>query len=203
MLDVAFSRRMCCSRVPSASRSAGFALGVLGDADQPARHLALERVPGGEKGGVRAAESQRHAEALGRAHRDVRAEFPRRAQQRQREQVGRRDAEGPGRVRAGEEPRIIVDRAGGVRILHEHAEAAGAGREGAVVADHDPDSERLGPGPHDLDRLRVADARRRRIRRGPRLRRPASAGGTSSSPRPRRCPRRASRRWRSPARSGR
>ena len=41
MLLVAFSRRMCCSRVCSASRYAGCAVGVHGHADQPAGQLPL------------------------------------------------------------------------------------------------------------------------------------------------------------------
>ena len=46
MLEVAFSRRMCCSRVCSASRSAGWPAASTRDADQPARHAALEVVAG-------------------------------------------------------------------------------------------------------------------------------------------------------------
>ena len=64
MLEVAFSRRMCCSRVCSARRSGRRAVRVGADADQPARHLAGELVARGEVGGVRAAIAHRHAEAL-------------------------------------------------------------------------------------------------------------------------------------------
>ena len=88
MLVVALSRRMCCSRVCSERRSAGLALGILGDADEAAGHLAFERVARGEERRVRPAEAQRHAEALGVADGDIRAEFAGRLQQREREQVG-------------------------------------------------------------------------------------------------------------------
>ena len=40
MFDVAFSRRMCCSRVCSARRYAGSPLRVDGHADEAARHLS-------------------------------------------------------------------------------------------------------------------------------------------------------------------
>jgi hypothetical protein len=42
MLELAFSRRMCCSRVCSAMRSAGVAARVLRDADDAAGHRAHE-----------------------------------------------------------------------------------------------------------------------------------------------------------------
>ena len=41
MFEVAFSRRMCCSRVCSASRIAGWPAASMRDADQPARHVPL------------------------------------------------------------------------------------------------------------------------------------------------------------------
>ena len=66
----------------------GPAIGVHRDPDQPAGQLALERVADRHVARVRAAEPQRHAEPLGRAHRDVRAHLARRPQQGQRQQVG-------------------------------------------------------------------------------------------------------------------
>ena len=50
--------------------------------------VRLNVVARGQEGRVRAAETHRHAEALGRADDDVGAPFARRRQQRQREQVG-------------------------------------------------------------------------------------------------------------------
>src|SRR5206468_2485527 len=62
-------------------------VGILRDADQPARHLALVLVLGGEEGGMRPAVAHRHPEALRRAEGDVRADLPRRPQQRERARV--------------------------------------------------------------------------------------------------------------------
>ena len=93
MFDVAFSRRMCCSRVCSASRYAGSPLRVDGDADEAAGQRALELVARREEAGVRAAVAHRHAEALRRADHRVGAPFARRREQRQREQVGGDDDE--------------------------------------------------------------------------------------------------------------
>ena len=61
----------------------GPALGVFGHPHQPAGHVALEGVARGKERGMRAAAAQRHAEALGAAHHDVRAELARRREQRQ------------------------------------------------------------------------------------------------------------------------
>ena len=75
MLLVAFSRRICCSRVCSAMRRARLAAAVDRDADDPAGHGALVGVAGGEERGVRPAIAHRHAEALGRAEGDVGAQL--------------------------------------------------------------------------------------------------------------------------------
>ena len=64
MFEVAFSRRMCCSRVASAMRIRRPVVDVHRDADDPARHLADEGMPGGEERRVGSAESERHAEPL-------------------------------------------------------------------------------------------------------------------------------------------
>ena len=55
------------------------AVGVDAHADEAAGHRALEALAHGHEPGVRAAEAQRHAEALGRADDDVRAELAREA----------------------------------------------------------------------------------------------------------------------------
>ena len=51
------------------------ALGIFGNADQTARHLAFERVARGEKGGVRTAVAERHAETLGASQGHIRAKL--------------------------------------------------------------------------------------------------------------------------------
>ena len=122
MLLVAFSRRMCCSRVCSARRKAGLPLGILRNPDQTAGHVALEFVARGKKRGVRAAVAQRHAKALRAADGDVRAEFAGRLDQREREQIrGHRD-ERAGRMGLSDERRVIVNRAERIGILHQRAE---------------------------------------------------------------------------------
>ena len=67
---VGLSRRMCCSRVCIAMRSAA-CRGHPGDTDDAARHGALVGVAGGEEGGVRATVTHGHAKALGRAQHHV------------------------------------------------------------------------------------------------------------------------------------
>jgi len=65
MLEVAFSRRMCCSRVllPGLERHAQspIPLGVDADADDAAGHPALEGVPSRHVGGVGPPVSHGHA----------------------------------------------------------------------------------------------------------------------------------------------
>ena len=79
MFEVAFSRRMCCSRVCRREPVGGVAGGVLRDADEAAGQLALETRAHGHVAGVRTAEAHRNAEALRGADRDIRAELARRA----------------------------------------------------------------------------------------------------------------------------
>ena len=135
----------------------GITLGVLGNADEAAGHLAFEGVFGGEETGMRAAETHGHAEALRGADGDIGAEFSGGAEQGEREQIGGDDGERAGGVGGGEEFLEVVDAAGRVGILHEHAEGGGGGRgEGFVVADDDLDAEGNGAGFDDVDRLRVA-----------------------------------------------
>ena len=105
---------------------------------------------------MRSAEAHRNAEALRGADGHIGAEFARSAQQRKCEQVGRDNAERAGRVGFFKEGGEVVDAAGGVRVLHEHAEDLAGERIRAVVADDDLDVERLGAGADDVDRLRVA-----------------------------------------------
>ena len=80
MLLVALSRRMCCSRVCEREAIAGPPCRVVRNADEPARHVAFVGVARRDVGGVRSAETERHAEALRAADGDVRAEFARRLQ---------------------------------------------------------------------------------------------------------------------------
>ncbi len=58
MFDVAFSRRICCSRVEQRQHEAAAAVGVDGLAAQAARHLAEELFARGEEPDIGAAEGQ-------------------------------------------------------------------------------------------------------------------------------------------------
>ena len=75
--------------------------GVDRDADDAAGHGALVLVAGGEKGRMRAAIAHGHAEALRRADGDVGAEFSRRREERQRQEVGGDDGERAGAMQLG------------------------------------------------------------------------------------------------------
>ena len=79
-------------------------LRIPGHPHQAAWHLALELVPGGQEPRMGASKAQGHPEALGGAHRHIRPEFPRRAQEREGEQVGGDHAKRPGGMGPGEEP---------------------------------------------------------------------------------------------------
>ena len=71
---------------------------------------------------VRSAEAERHAEALRVADGDVRAEFSRRLQQRQRQKIRGDDDQRAGVVRLLNEFSVIENRAVGGGILHQRAE---------------------------------------------------------------------------------
>ena len=88
MLLVAFSRRMCCSRVCKREPERGAALRVDRHADQAAGQRAPVLVAHREVRGVRAAEAERHPEPLRRADHRVGAHLARRRDEREREQVG-------------------------------------------------------------------------------------------------------------------
>ena len=131
------------------------ALGILGNTNEPARHLTLEGVLGGEEAGMRTPEAHRHAEALGGADRDIGAELSRRAQQGEGEQVRRDDGIRARCVGGGEERLEVMDRTRGIRVLHEDPEAGRVRLKGAVIADDDFDAEGFRPGFHDVNRLGV------------------------------------------------
>ena len=199
MLEVALSRRMCCSRVCSARRYAGR---PSASTETPTRRPGRCRSrPGGDGhvAGVRAAVEHRDAEPLRRADDDVGAELAGRLEQGERQQVGRDDGERAALVgRLDDRPRV-EDPAGGAGVLHEHAAEVAVGQPVGEVGDDDLDAHRLGPGADHLDRLRQrvgVDHERARSRC-------AWRGVPGSSPRRPPCPRRAGWRWRSAARSGR
>ena len=94
----------------------GVAVGVAGQADEPAGQLAGELVAHREVAGVRPAEPERHPEALGGADGGVGAELAGRGEQGQRQQVGghgdQRAALVRGRRSAGDRSRTAPDAPG-------------------------------------------------------------------------------------------
>ena len=154
---------------------AGLAVHVAAHANQPARHLALELIPGRQKRRVWSAETWRHAEPLRRADGDIRAEFPGRLQQTQRQRVCREDGERAGRVHLRHERRVVMNAPGRCRVLDEGAEKFAGRRAHAVefdrvvIADDDFNAERPGAGAHHGDRLRVAFLRNEERRAFPAL----------------------------------
>ncbi len=102
-------------------------------------------------------EAHRHTEALGRSHGDIGAEFARRREEREREQVGGGDEQPAGVVNAIGEIGVIVDSAVSRRILNQHAAAAGEIRiEVHHIDDTALNANRLGAGFDDGDGLRMA-----------------------------------------------
>ena len=98
------------------------ALGVLGNANQPAgkdaAHLFLRR----HEGRMRAAEAHGDPEALGRTDADVRAHFARRLVQDEGEQVGGERGDGARGLRLRRNGGEILDLSGGGRVLEQDAE---------------------------------------------------------------------------------
>ena len=105
-----------------------------------------------------AAEAERDAEALTGADDHVGAEFARRLQEQERQQVGGDDKHGPLGVRRLRKRRIVPDTAVAGGILDQHGERFV--REGIVlgIADHEFDADRFATGPHHVDGLRMAVA---------------------------------------------
>ena len=130
------------------------ALGIDRDADQAARHRTLVGIAAGHEGCMRAAETERHAEALAVADDDVRTPGTGRADQGQREQVGGDRDQRAARVDGIGQFGVVVDLAEGVGVLQEDAEAVDAGRLG-IVADMQFDAEAVGARTHDFEGLRV------------------------------------------------
>ncbi len=134
----------------------GLAVAVDRDADQAAGHRALVGLARGEVGRVRAAEAQRHAEALRVADRDVGAELARRFEQEQRERVGRHDDQRARAVRTLDERARVAQQAVAGRVLQQGAEDRCSEVEQRRVARDDLQAQGVRARAHDLDRLRMA-----------------------------------------------
>ena len=123
-------------------------------ADQPARHRALECIAAGHEAGMRAAEAERHAEALGVADHDVGAPFARCLDQGEGEQVAGDRDQAAARVHGLGQGGVIVDAAEGVGVLQQHAEAVHAGGVGGR-AHLQLDAQAVGARAHHFQRLRM------------------------------------------------
>ncbi len=132
---------------------------VHGHPDQAAWHVALEGILSGEIRCVRAAETQRYAEALGTADGDIGAEFARRGQQGQGQQISRDRHQGVGPVEALGQFAVVEQVAVAGRVLQQHAEERAGIGQLAFVADHHVDAQGLCTGAQHVEGLWVAVAR--------------------------------------------
>src|SRR5690606_19706035 len=98
------------------------ALTVLGDADEAAGQRADVLLTAGDESGVWPAEPHGDSEALGGADGDVGTPLPRRRQQREGEQVGGGDHDGPRLLEPGGRLAVIDDGAGRARVGEQDAE---------------------------------------------------------------------------------
>ena len=167
MLWVAFSRRMCCSRVCRAStkpRRPSASVGLPGD---PARHAPDLLVGRAEEAEGRAAVVEAVAERLALADGDVDAAFARRAQDAERDRVAGGDQQRARPVGDLGDPLEVLDAAEEARVLDEDG--------GGLLVDRLRESVEVG------DAVRPARPRPRRSR-SPASRSPGSRGCAGAGP---------------------
>jgi hypothetical protein len=128
-------------------------------ADDAPRHVAHGRLPGGEEGGMRPAESQRDTQPLRVAEDHVGAHFARRRHDGEREQIRRHRDERPGLVGPRDERPEVVEPSAFVGILDQRTERprVEAHRVGRSHPQLDP--QRFGAAPEHRDGLREAAVR--------------------------------------------
>jgi hypothetical protein len=124
------------------------------DADDAARHVALEGFARGHVAGARTAEAHRRAEALRGADGDVGAPLARSLQQGERQRVGDGRDERSAGVGRGGEVGVVAHGAVGGRILDDGTELLA--REGVfvVVVDDQLDAEGFAAREQQVERLR-------------------------------------------------
>ncbi|MNM39129.1 hypothetical protein D3C81_499000 [compost metagenome] len=130
------------------------ALRIDGHADQAARHIALELIARGQIARVRAAETERHAEALAVADDDVGAPFARWREHGQGQQVGRDDDHGAIRMQFFHAGAVVAHDAVDARVLQQHAEAGVQRLNLRRVEGTHVDADRLGARLHHFQGLR-------------------------------------------------
>jgi hypothetical protein len=138
-LDVAFSRRMCCSRVPSAKRSAGRPEASL---DTPTKRPGICRL-----NASRVAKNAPHG--------NVGPPLSRRRKKRERQKVRRDDKQSAGVVNLRRKRRKLRHRAIRRRVLDEHAENGGIGLQLGPRNHPHFYAQSLRPGPHKVQVLRM------------------------------------------------
>ena len=129
---------------------------VLGDTHEAAGQRALQALPHRHVGRVRAAEEQRHAEALRGADGDVRALLARRSDQGQGQQVRRHGDQRAAFLGLGDHGGVVEHPAGDARLLQHDAVDDALGQALGEVGDLDLEAERLGAALDDRDGLRQA-----------------------------------------------
>ena len=168
MFEVAFSRRMCCSRVWSVSTNPRRpSTSVVSPAMRPG-HAADVALAGGEEAERRTAEVEPVSERLALAERDVDAEVARRAQDAERHRVDRGDQQRAGALGdrrqrlevldAAEEVRLLEKDGGGV-VVDRRGQRVGVGRSAAQRHLDELAAEAAGVGRERLAAVRMKAAR--------------------------------------------
>ena len=132
------------------------AVRIDGHADESSGHATNEFLAGREERGVGAAVAQRRAKALRASQGHVGTELSWGQEQSQAEQVRGHGHARAGSVRAFAEGAVVDHTAVGGGVLHQRPKDPVVKGEALVVAHHDLDSARLGPGRHHRQGLRVA-----------------------------------------------
>ena len=148
------------------------AVRVDGHTNNPARHRALIGIAAGHIGRVRATKAHGHAKPLGRANCDIGPHRARFFQQAQRHRISGNNPKRLGLVQRLDRGREILQATIGAGILEDRAEHL-FWVHILGLADDDFDPQRLCPGAHDSDVLRVAvfiDEKARGLRLGYTLR---------------------------------
>ena len=127
---------------------------VLGNTDEASRHGAFQLVATGHERGVRATETHRDPETLGRTDRDVESHRPWFLQQGQGQQVGGHDRQGT-RLVQDLAPRGVVPQVPVGSGIGEDGPEQAVDVQVLDLADHQFDAQRAGPGGQDAEDLRV------------------------------------------------
>ena len=129
---------------------------VFGDTHEAAGHGALQPLLHGHVGGVRAAEEQRHAEALGGADGDIRTLLARRGDQGQGQEVRGHSDQRAAFLGVGDHRGVVQHAAGDARLLQDDAVDDALGQALREVRDLDLEAEGFRAALDDRDGLREA-----------------------------------------------